>query len=154
MLTDNGQDLHLGPFRRRYALSARHSLTDEPDPIGRAPMERLNASSRPCSESGPTNVPTRRRESRAAALPRWLDRYNHRRRHGSLGGQARRRPPRPQGIGLPPSMRPTPRSPSMRFISGTPFSITALTAATVSSTCFCTRTSACRCCAVGGAVMR
>ena len=87
VMSDNGScyvahELPPTPARARPAPPAHPART------GRAPTARQSASSRRSSTSGPTRRIYGSSHERTTALPRFLERYNYTRPHGSLGHQA------------------------------------------------------------------
>lgn len=83
VMTDNGSAYISGPTPPPAEGSG--SGTCEPGHAVPRPTARRSASSARCCASGPTRPSTGSSPERAAALSGWLERYNHRRRHGALG---------------------------------------------------------------------
>ena len=61
-----------------------NSVTSAPDPIDPEPMEKPNASSKPCFAAGPTNALTQPRAKELTDSRAYLNYYNLRRPHASL----------------------------------------------------------------------
>ena len=86
VLTDNGSCYRSRALARRPGRD-RASPTSAPAPTGPRPTARSNASTAPCSTSGPTPAPTAQKPNAAKPSPHWLHTYNHHRGHTALEGQ-------------------------------------------------------------------
>lgn len=86
VLSDNGTNYRSKVFRAAcLALGVRHLRTQPYTPRTNGKAERFIQT---LLREWAYVVPYDNSKRRAAALPRWIDRYNRRRPHGSLGGQA------------------------------------------------------------------
>ena len=87
VMTDNGS-CYVAHAHRAGPAPSSASATCASGPTGPAPTARPSASSRRCSTNGPTSDIYGSSAERTAALPLFLERYNFRRPHGSLGNRA------------------------------------------------------------------
>jgi transposase InsO family protein len=86
VMSDNGSAYVAHAYRSALTgLGLRATCASAP--TDRAPTARQRDSSRRWPTSGPTSASTAAQPKRTAALPLFLERYNFKRPHGSLGHQ-------------------------------------------------------------------